>query len=510
MIARIKQRSIGVTVLLGLICLIAFFYAFSVNSASLYVLLLAYLLTLALDIFILTLHILRPFPSSPSQAFDPKSLTVFIACYNGADIIAQTFKEALQHVPANQIIVISDNSNDDTVSIAKSMGVQVYENDKNYGKSMSINRHIHRVKTPYTLILDDDTLIGRTFLPTSLLDAGYSAVAFEVMPIPTKSLANKFQQFEYQKTMTIRKGLRASTGSVGNVSGAIGLYHTKALQAQAIRHSGQSGGEDQQRTLLTHLENAGKGVTYCGSTVQTLAPDSLAALFKQRAFKWNTSGHENFLLMLRAVLHPHTHYLLKIEKAYALFILLTEPFRMLAFFLILFAPIGSFMTHLALIWLFYVWVEMAAWLKTGRLSPVWVVVVFPFYGKLCAVARSIAHFYWYKKKYLYVVKNKFHRLISGRKLLREYAAVSTVLVVVWSIAIYKIVTLLRSSSAGAKISYRIPQWQALESLPATISLAHILVIVFAVWFLAGRLYRVLGRLQRPKDSAVSPAAIDLN
>jgi cellulose synthase/poly-beta-1,6-N-acetylglucosamine synthase-like glycosyltransferase len=503
MITRIKQSAVGILVLLGLAGLLVFFYVFSVNSASLYVLLLAYLITLTLDIFILTLHIIRPYPSSPPQRFDPNGLTIFIACYNGADIIAQTLKHALRHVPARQIIVVSDNSNDDTVSIAKSMGVQVYENHKNFGKSMSINQHIHRVKTPYTLILDDDTLIGRTFLPTSLLEDGYSAVAFEVMPIPTKSLANKFQQFEYQKTMTIRKGLRASTGSVGNVSGAIGLYHTKALQAQATRHSGQSGGEDQQRTLLTHLESTGKGVTYCGSTVQTLAPDSLAALFKQRAFKWNTSGHENFLLMLRAVLHPHTHYLLKIEKAYALFILLTEPFRMLAFFLILFAPIGSFMTHLALIWLFYVWVEMAAWLKTGRLSPLWVVVIFPFYGKLCAVARSIAHFYWYKKKYLYVVKNRFHRLIGDRKLLREYTLVTITLLTVWGFALHRAGTLIMSSSADARISYRIPQWQALESLPATISLAHILVIVLGIWFFVSRFRRAVRRLQRPKDVAVS-------
>jgi cellulose synthase/poly-beta-1,6-N-acetylglucosamine synthase-like glycosyltransferase len=497
---QVKQRSIGVVILLGLISLIVFFYTFSVNSASLYILLLAYILAGVLDVLILALHLVRPYPDTNKRSFDPSKLTILIACYNGADVLPATIKDATRHVPASQILVISDKSTDNTVAIARSMGVQVYENQRNMNKSMSINQHIHRVTTPYTLILDDDTLIGKTFMPTSLLDDGYSAVAFEVMPIPTGTLINKFQQFEYQKTMTIRKQLRASTGSVGNVSGAIGMYHTKDLQAQARRHSGQPGGEDQQRTLLTHLESKGKGVTYCDSAVETLAPDTFASLFKQRAFKWNTSSHENFVLLVRAILHPRTHHLLKIEKAYSLFILLTEPFRIVAFTVLVLAPLGSFVSHLGLIWLFYVGLEVASWVKTGRQTPLWIVMIFPFYAKMCGVARSIAHFYWFKKKYIYAVKNQFHQLIHGRNLLKEYAATSFVLLTLWGLAGLKLAALF-NPSRDAQIRYRLPEWQPLEGLSLHMSLAHILIVSIAAWYIT----KILRRIVRRKPKSVMSA-----
>lgn len=474
----------GIIILSAFVGLMVFFYVFSVNSASLRLLLIAYLITVGIDALMLGLHIFRHHPPVAAERFDPTKLTILIICYNGADILPETLRQAMKHVPPRQIIVVSDNSSDHTVEVAKAMGARAYANNRNYGKSMSINRHIHRVKTPYVLILDDDTLIGRTFIPTSLLDAGYSAVAFNVLPAPTRSLANYFQQFEYLKSMVIRKGLRTVSASVGNVSGAIGLYHTAALWKQAVLHSGQSGGEDQQRTLLTHLTQQGKGVVYCSSTVYTLAPDSLVKVFKQRAFKWNTAAHENFLLLLRAILHPDTHYMLKIEKTYALFVLLTDPFRMLFFYLILFAPIGSFITHILLIAAFYVVLEIAAWFKTGRENPLWVAILFPLYAKMCAVARFTAHFYWFKKKYVYSLRNHFHRLINGRHLLREYSLVSVLLVMLWSVATYKLYSLLAYSSADASINYSIPMWQPLEWLPVSLSAIELIVSCFVIALMA--------------------------
>jgi cellulose synthase/poly-beta-1,6-N-acetylglucosamine synthase-like glycosyltransferase len=455
----------------------------------------------ALDFLVLALHVIRPHPDPVAERFDPAKLTIFIICYNGEEIIAETLRQAMRHVPPEQIIVVSDNSKDRTVEIAQSMGVRVVSNERNYNKSMSINRHIHNVKTPYVLILDDDTLIGKTFLPTSLLDAGYAAVAFDVRPVVTSKLANKFQQFEYLKSMVIRKGLRTTTASVGNVSGAIGMFYTDELKRQATLHSGQQGGEDQQRTILTHLSDHGKGVVFCNSAVYTLAPDSLRAVFNQRAFKWNTSAHENFMLILRAILHPKTHYMLKLEKSYALFILLTDPFRMMFFGLILFAPFGSFLTHMSLIFGLYILIELVAWQKTGRESPLWIVLLFPIYAKMCAIARFIAHFYWLKKKHLYIVRNKFHRLITGRRLLREYAALITVLLTLWTLAAYKLAVIQSSGlTAAKKTDYAIPQWQFLEFLPADLTAASIILVIVAalvVTAYARRLGRNIAKATRP-------------
>src|SRR3989344_6959305 len=161
--------------------------------------------------------------------FSPEKLSVVLATYNSENVITRTIDEIHIHIPLAQIIVISDTSTDNTVQVAKNTGVRVYENEVNLNKALTISRISPQIKTSYTLILDDDTFIGNTFIPTNLLDEGYDAVAFNVMPEVEDSLVNQFQQFEYRKTMFLTKDLRSASCSVGNVSGAIGLYHTKNI-----------------------------------------------------------------------------------------------------------------------------------------------------------------------------------------------------------------------------------------------------------------------------------------
>lgn len=110
-------------------------------------------------------------------------LTIVIPTYNGGDVLKETIKQAHKHVRLDQIIVVSDASTDNTAEIARRAGVRVIVNKRNLQKARSINAAMPHVRTPYVLLLDDDTLIGETFIPTSLLDEGYTAVAFNVMPL---------------------------------------------------------------------------------------------------------------------------------------------------------------------------------------------------------------------------------------------------------------------------------------------------------------------------------------
>ena len=229
-------------------------------------------ITLLTDFLYLSLHLFRRGVNHSDLSFDPTKLTIIIACYNGEDIIKETIDNALVHVNRNQIIVASDSSTDRTAKTAANLGVRAYENKRNVNKAFTISNIVRHVETPYVLILDDDTLIGKTFIPTSLLDDGYSAVSFNVMPVAENTIVNKLQTFEYRKSMFLSKYLRARTGTVGNISGAIGLYRTEDLRHQSTRHSGQFGGEDEQRTALLHIYTKGKGVTYTDSLVETKAP----------------------------------------------------------------------------------------------------------------------------------------------------------------------------------------------------------------------------------------------
>lgn len=381
-------------------------------------------LTDALFVFI---HLPRKRIAHKNLSFDPSKLTIIIACYNGEQIVGETIRQAAMHVPKNQILVISDASTDNTAAVSRSHGVDVHENTENLNKAFSISAAIHKIKTPYVLILDDDTLIGDTFIPTSLLDDGYSAVAFNVMPIYTGTLLNKLQIFEYRKSMTMGKSLRAKAGAVGNISGALGLYRTADLVDQVEKHSGQFGGEDQQRTALVHLEGLeGRGVTFTDHTVHTLAPATWKSFAKQRSMRWNLSLPELFVMYMKILVDPRFHFLLKAEKAYQIYLLMTDPLRMLFFWAIFIYPMQAL-----ILYLFYTCLVLAVWWKIGRKDPLHVVLVYPIFSMFESICRFVAHFYWFKIKYHYLVHKKHHRRVKKRNLMLEYGAVMVLLVTIW-------------------------------------------------------------------------------
>jgi cellulose synthase/poly-beta-1,6-N-acetylglucosamine synthase-like glycosyltransferase len=383
-------------------------------------------LSASTDGFFLLLNVFRKSKKLSNLSFDPTKLSILIACYNGEQIIGETIRQVLTKVPKEQVFVVSDASTDQTGVVVKQWGVNLIENEVNKNKALSISHAIEQVKTPYVLILDDDTHIESTFIPTSLIDDGYAAVAFNVMPEPHPSLINRFQQFEYRKSMVLGKELRAAVGAIGNVSGAIGLFKTRDLVAQIRKHSGQFGGEDQQRTMMVHLESTGKGIAYTDSTVLTEPPSTFYKVFRQRYRSWNCSTHETFFLCWKIILSPKLHYMLKLERAYLIFILLTDPIRMLFFFSILFYPI-----NLVILYCLYLFLETCCWLKTGRKDSFFIVILTPFYGMFKTFARFIAHFWWFKLKYDYLFRKKFHVYITERALILEYAGIAIALVFVW-------------------------------------------------------------------------------
>jgi len=418
-------------VILGTLLFIVFnFYIFSsvVNLNSFFYAFL--LLSLLTDGFFVLIHLPRRTNRGKQHtSFTKKKLSIVIASYNGADVIAETIKGARAHVPLENIIVVSDASTDKTAEIARKLGVRVIVNEKNLHKVSSINVGLGLVKTPYVLIMDDDTLIGDTFIPTSLLDDGYTAVAFNVMPVKENSLINDLQRFEYRTTMQVGKHMRAATGAIGNISGAIGLYRTVDLVRQIKLHSGQFAGEDEQRTLLAHMYGEGKGITYTDSLVLTKAPATYRDLFRQRAFSWSLSVPELFILYWRVLLSPRFHYLLKAEKAYLIYIYLTEPLRILFLWSLFIKP-----QHLVYTYGFYVLLNFLIWLRLGRKDSLRTIIMSPLYTLGLTVCRFIGYFYWLKIKTNYLWR-KLHRNASDRALLFEYALVFMIIVGSWVISI---------------------------------------------------------------------------
>ncbi len=417
-------------IILGLLFFIVInFYIFSsiVNLNSFFYGFL--FLSLLTDGAFILLHLPRRKVQHAKLAFDPSKVTVLIACYNGAPTIAETIRQAAKHVPVNQIVVVSDASTDNTAEIAKAAGATVIQNPRNMHKAFSVSIGMKEVKTPYVLVLDDDTFIGNAMIPTNLLDEGYSAVAFNVMPVKEKSLINELQQFEYRQSMQLGKNYRATSGSIGNVSGAIGLFRTEDLVNQVTQHSGQFAGEDEQRTVLVHLLSKGKGITYTDSVVYTNPPDTYRSLYQQRAYKWSAALPEMFTLYWRILLSPRYNYMLKTEKAYQLYYYFTDPLRIL-FIWTLFTR----SSHLVVLYIFYLALNSLIWAKLRFQASLRAVLLYPFYSIFLIICRFIGHAYWLYLKFHYMTK-RLYRYAQHRHLMFEYSLVIIAILFIWTISV---------------------------------------------------------------------------
>jgi len=367
----------------------------------------------------------------------PEDLTVVLSTYNAGQGIVKTIEGARCHIPQDHILIVSDTSTDNTAEIARSLGVRVHENDVNLNKALTISRISPEIKTPYTLILDDDTYIGTATIPTSLLDDGYDAVAFNVMPETEDTLVNRFQRYEYRKNMFLSKFLRAGQASVGNVSGAIGLYHTKDVQLQSDYHSGFFGGEDQERTALTYLLGDGKGVTYTDSIVLTEAPHTWRQLFSQRAIKfgggWGAAHLNILILYVRLLVSRRAKFALKFEKGYQIFTTLTDPLRFVLFSLLLLDPVGFLIIYFA-----YAMLEIILWIWTNREDSFLIVVLSPMYGIFNTIGRFVAFPFWVKNRFDFVFRKKFHLRVRKRNLIVEYAFVIGVMLLLLAYSIQRL------------------------------------------------------------------------
>lgn len=419
----------GIIISILLFILVNFYVFSSIVSLDSF-LFIFLILTLLTDGAFLLIHLVRR-PIKPSRyQLDATKISAVIACYNGQDVIGNTIEHLLRQLPKDQIVVVSDASTDNTVKIARSYGVKVLQNPRNMNKAFSISIGVHVVKTPYVLILDDDVLIGDATIPTNLLDEGYSAVAFNVMPIKTDTFVNAIQMFEYRASMYIGKNLRAKATAVGNVSGAIGLYRTDDLRGQAYLHSGQFAGEDEQRTLLSQLYGQGKGVTFSNETVHTHVPNTFFSLYRQRAYGWSLAVPELLPLYMRILFSPRYHYLLKTEKAYNTYIYLTDPLRLLFLWTLLLRP-----KYLLLTYALYFVLNVLMWVKTSRKDQFLVVLIYPIYTLFLTVCRFIGNFYWLKVK-LHYFSRRFHRLVQQRFIVAESLAVLVVFIASWIVSGY--------------------------------------------------------------------------
>jgi cellulose synthase/poly-beta-1,6-N-acetylglucosamine synthase-like glycosyltransferase len=314
-----------------------------------------------------------------------KRVTVVIACKDGNPVLSPTLEDLCRRFKPEQIIVASNGSTDNTCAIAKRYGVRFLNMKEALGKVRSINVALSLIETPYTLIMDDDTLIKDAIVPTSCLDDGFNAVAFRVLPV-RKGWLTCLQLHEYRKSCDISKRAHNRWATVQNISGAIGLFKTHELLRQVVLHSGEFSGEDLQRTLLVHLSAQWRGVVLADSLVYTEAPSTLRSLYQQRVFGWFPGLYANFMYYFRLLFRKSTPISLRLDAFYnCILVVVLDVFRAIAFPIIIFYP-----WYFVVMYIVYVFLELITYHSLGHKEPAWIILVFPIYGLFGLLTRLAA------------------------------------------------------------------------------------------------------------------------
>jgi cellulose synthase/poly-beta-1,6-N-acetylglucosamine synthase-like glycosyltransferase len=334
---------------------------------------------------------------------DPSLVTVVIACRNGAGVLPGTIGELRRTHREAHVLVVDDGSTDGTSEVARALGCEVHRFERGKGKASAIHYALHRVRTPLTLLLDDDTRLGGARLPTSLITSGEAdAVAFRVLPdrrnrdgAHGNNFLGALQRYEYAKSMEVGKRFHDVTQSVSCVSGAIGLFRTADLDAMHHRHSCVFQGEDLQRTMILLLQ--GKRVAFADEPVWTVAPSGWTAWFRQRLLGWYPGIYHQFANMVRLMTTRRSSWRLRYEMAYNLYTVVSDPLKTWSIFVILLTP-GMRSWGLVVYLLYLVFETFPWWVVRPEDPPqrrrLDVLLFYPVYGAINTFLRTGSLFVW--------------------------------------------------------------------------------------------------------------------
>lgn len=227
-------------------------------------------------------------------------ITALIPAHNEGGGLAATIDSLRgQTMPPSRVLVVSDNSTDDTVAVALAAGADVMETSGNSArKAGALNQGLPYVDTPYVLVMDADTRLVPTWVQDALgaVQAGADAVGAVFTADSDSGWLRGCQAREwYRYAEEIDR-----TGKVFVLSGTAALIRTDALVAIG-GYDETSITEDFAATvrLKEHGYRLASPVA-CTSITETMP--TVADLFRQRR-RWSLGAIQT---VARAGLHPHT------------------------------------------------------------------------------------------------------------------------------------------------------------------------------------------------------------
>ena len=163
------------------------------------------------------------------------TITAVLPAHNEQDTLPAAISALrTQTVTPDRILVVSDNSTDATVEVARGLGAEVVETVGNrHRKAGALNQVLPQVTTDVVLVMDADTTIAPTFVEEGLSILAQrpevGAVGGGARGAEQPGLLNRFQRNEFE-----RYGVKVDvTGRLEVLTGTAACIRVAALQAVA-------------------------------------------------------------------------------------------------------------------------------------------------------------------------------------------------------------------------------------------------------------------------------------
>jgi cellulose synthase/poly-beta-1,6-N-acetylglucosamine synthase-like glycosyltransferase len=250
-------------------------------------------------------------PDRDEAAAVPLRLTVVVPAHNEALTIAATLQSLwTQRRPPDKVVVVADNCTDDTASIAREHGAEVFATVGNTEKKAgALNQALPKLfetidAGDVTMIMDADSVIVPEFLETAMgrleADPDLIAVGGVFYGEGGAGLVGQFQRNEYTR---YQRDISRRQGRVFVLTGTASLFRAYALKAVADCRGQQLPGnpgqvydtlaltEDNEMTLSLRTLGA-KLVSPMQCRVITEVMPGWRALWRQR-MRWQRGALEN-------------------------------------------------------------------------------------------------------------------------------------------------------------------------------------------------------------------------
>ncbi|MEU1973494.1 glycosyltransferase family 2 protein [Microbacterium sp. NPDC019599] len=241
----------------------------------------------------------------------PVTVTVLIPAHNEAGCIAETIASLrAQSLQPARIVVVADNCTDDTVSIARAAGVDVFETVANTKKKAgALNQALPAVleglgDNDTVMVMDADTTLDQGFLeaavPRFTDDRALMAIGGLFYGAEGAGMLGQFQRNEYTR---YARQIRRRRGRLFVLTGTASIFRPRALRTVAEERGRSLPGppghvydtlaltEDNELTLAIR-SLGGLMISPVQCTVVTEVMPTWRLLWLQR-LRWQRGGVEN-------------------------------------------------------------------------------------------------------------------------------------------------------------------------------------------------------------------------